>query len=370
MFREKIVDISDDFCQAGSEMEVVDQDFNRQIEAGVFLCHECMVYFPIYNNTPIFLVYSTPFHEHFCQEFSEEMSQIASRYQIPRIKPIEGESFVSESFSVEWINYEYDGVLWEANYDDLRDRVMKEIGPVSLETKNRKFLEVGSGLGITTDIAQKELRVDAVGVDLSYAVFKASNYFQSNPFLHFVQASAFYLPFREKLFPIIYSRGVLHHTYSTEYAFKAAAKSCIPGGLFYLWVYGSGSIKSSWLRRFAYQLERIIRPFLSKHSNSFLATVILSILSLGYIAFNKFRRLGSSHIQKLTFKRAMHAARDRFTPRFAHRQDADEVMSWFQEEGFENLEEVDWKNMPDAEREDFFRNTGIRGYKKLETGAI
>jgi hypothetical protein len=59
----------------------------------------------------------------------------------------------------------------------------------------------------------------------------------------------------------------------------------------------------------------------------------------------------------------MHAARDRFTPRFAHRQSFEEVSAWFRESGFEQIEAVDWREVPAADHDDFSRNTAVRGVR-------
>jgi hypothetical protein len=61
----------------------------------------------------------------------------------------------------------------------------------------------------------------------------------------------------------------------------------------------------------------------------------------------------------------LHAARDRFTPEFAHRQDADEVCRWFREAGYVALQVVDWRAMPSADHDDFRRNTGVRGRRAV-----
>ena len=167
------------------------------------------------------------------------------------------------SFSKEWLEYDYDGVIWEMSYDDHELRFLKEIGPALTERRHGNFLEVGCGLGITTALAHKNSGADAVGLDLSLAVWKACRHYRSNPFLHFVEASVFAIPFAPASFDLIYSRGVLHHTVSTEKAFESVAPLCRPGGTLYLWVYGMGSIRETVFRRVVYALERAMRPVLS-----------------------------------------------------------------------------------------------------------
>jgi hypothetical protein len=85
------------------------------------------------------------------------------------------------------------------------------------------------------------------------------------------------------------------------------------------------------------------------------------MLAIPYWVYNAMRRLQNPRIQRLNFKRAVHAARDRFTPKFAHRHSSDEVRSWFHQLGFEHVEVVDWRSVPEADHADFGRNTAVRG---------
>jgi hypothetical protein len=83
------------------------------------------------------------------------------------------------------------------------------------------------------------------------------------------------------------------------------------------------------------------------------------------MAFNRLRRFSDASIQPYNFQRALHAARDRFTPEYAHRHDSGEVMTWFRAAGFEHVEAVDWREMPSADHDDYRRNTGVRGRKTM-----
>jgi SAM-dependent methyltransferase/uncharacterized protein YbaR (Trm112 family) len=219
-----------------------DVQFSTVVESGV-LCAESKWMYPIVHGVPILLPYTTPLHRHFRRIAAADLSRF-NGLRFPEETPMPGERAVSRSFSKEWMGYEYDGVLWDLSYDDNRRRLLAEIGEPAAMWKNRSFLEVGCGIGVTTAQAQELSGTDAIGVDLSVAVLKAARQFAHNPFLHFAQASAFALPFSVASFDMLYTRGVLHHTYSTRQALMSVATLCREGGLLYAWIYGPDSIQS------------------------------------------------------------------------------------------------------------------------------
>ena len=344
--------------------QLFDKGFGQFVESGLLICRNCKNWFPIVRGLPVLLPYTTPLHKQFAIDFRDKISQLKLNYAFPCIEPVSGEQFVMASFSKQWLDYQYDGVLWDESYHDLEATFLRETNFHPAQGERPSFLEIGSGLGVTTYIAHKNYHVEAVGVDLSLASMRAAHHYKSNPFLHFLQASVFYLPFREKSFDLVYSRGVLHHTYSTQEAFKAIARYTGPGGRLYVWVYGPQSIKENSLRRLAYLVEASTRPILSKRPTSLLATVFLSLAALGYLAFNAVHRLRSPDTQKYNFERALHAARDRFTPRYAHRHNPKDVVGWFEQAGFQEIEVVDWRIMPPAEQQSYSRNVGVRGKRR------
>ena len=363
-FQQSRQDVSQENITAARARGISVDELANWVENGVLQCETCKVTFPIWHGLPILLPYSTPAHQSFVGEFGQALSKMERTYPLAGKQPVPGERFVLNSFSKEWLEYDFDGVIWTANYDDYRQTFLREVGHTDDE-KVDSYLEIGCGIGITTSIAQQAFGGDALGVDLSLAAMKASGHWKSNPFMQFIQASAFYLPVRKGAFDVVYSRGALHHTYSTEEAFKRVAERCKPGGRTYLWVYGSASINQNLFRRSAYATELLFRPMLSKDPCSPASTACLAAFASAYIGFNSLRRLRNPRMQQYTFRRAMHAARDRFTPQFAHRHKPQEVEGWFRETGFDDVTLLDWKQMPVAEQENFERNIGVLGRKHV-----
>jgi SAM-dependent methyltransferase/uncharacterized protein YbaR (Trm112 family) len=368
-FSERRTAISDNHASLAKKREIFDEDFDQFIEAGILLCAGCKTWFPIARGLPVLLPYPMPLHKQFSGEFQSEILKLGPGYHPPGRKPVTGEQFIMNSFSQEWRDYRYDGVLWDQSYEDLEETFLSEMGYDRAAGGGATYLEVGCGLGVVTYFAHKNFKSDAVGVDLSVAALKASQHYRDNPFLHFIQASAFHLPFKERSFDLVYSRGVLMFAYSTHDAFKAIAPYCKPGGRLYVWIYGPGSVGGSMLRRTAYAAEAVLRPVLSRRPSSPLTRLLLSCTTAGYLAYNTFDRLRNPNIQPFNFQRALHSARDRFTHRYAHRHKPEEVLSWFREAGFDGVELVDWRDIPSSQQENFKRNIGARGRRALRCGS-
>ena len=229
VFEETVVDISDEHINLAKMEGLFNRNFNQWVNAGLMLCHRCQRWFPIMHELPVLVPYTTPLHKQFARDFRTRISELDVKYDFPTQEPICGEQFVMHSFSKKWLDYKYDGIIWGMTYEDHEQRFLSEVGFNSTQKSRVIFLEIGCGLGITTYLAHRNYKADVIGVDLSLAVLRATDYYRMNPFVHFVQASAFYLPFKKKMADIVYSHGVLHHTYSTHEAFKAIASYTILG---------------------------------------------------------------------------------------------------------------------------------------------
>jgi len=360
-FAEERTNISDHDRALAVERGIFDADFNRYIEAGLLACSNCKTYFPIMHGLPVLVPYTTPIHHEFSSAFSDRLAKYPDDH-FPNSAPASGEQFVMNSFSTEWLAYEYDGVIWDLSYEHHEKRLLSELGSDALKAgRHGTFLEVGCGIGLSTFFAARNMECDAIGVDLSLAVLVATKHFRDNPFLHFVQASAFSIPLKKEVADVIYTHGVLHHTYSTEKAVKAVGPHCRENGWMYVWLYGSGSKGGSLARRVAFHLEETTRPMIARNLASPISRAALGTLSFAYLLVNTLHRVKDPTVEKYDYGKALHAARDRFTPLYAHRHDYPEVAAWFQDLGFEDVVEVDWRTMPTANQDNYRRNTGVRG---------
>jgi len=363
-FEERRIDLPLAHRTLAQNRGITDPDFDLYIDAGLLLCAACQTCFPITHGLPVLVPYETPIHREFASAFKDRLAAYGE-YRFPHATPVSGEQFVMNSFSSEWLDYDYDGVIWDLNYEDHEKRLLSELGPEAIEAGKRgTFLEVGCGIGLSTFFASKNLESDAIGVDLSLAVLVATKHFRDNPFLHFIQASAFSLPLKRGVADVVYTHGVLHHTYSTETAVKAVGPCCRNNGWMYVWLYGSGSQGGSVARRVAFHLEAALRPFIARNLTSPVSRAILGSLAYAYLLVNRLHRSKDPTVARYDYQKALHAARDRFTPLYAHRQDYPEVAGWFRDMGFDDIIPVDWRTMPTSNQDNYRRNTGVRGRKR------
>ena len=357
---------SSEDCARGERAGLSFEDLSTCVDAGLFVCRECGLWFPVLKGLPIFLPYTTDSHREFEKLYSVQIKKLGKGYSSPHENPVSGEEYVLQSFSREWSDYSFDEVLWTWTYEERRAIFLAEIGASAISSAPSCFLEIGCGIGVVTSFASDYLQCDAVGVDLSLAAMRAAERYRHKPFMHFIQASLWRLPFSREFCDVLYSHGVLHHTCDTERAFKAVAPFCKKGGIAYIWVYGPGSINESFIRRAAYSAEAFLRPHLARMPSA-MANVVLTPIALGYMGVNMLQRLSGQKRQAYNFSRALHAVRDRFTPLYAHRVKAADVAIWFKEAGFDEVTEVLLSALPESAVDTFRRNVGMRGKKHFKT---
>lgn len=107
--------------------------------------------------------------------------------------------------------------------------------------KDRVVLDVGCGIGRFTAEAAERAPAQMLSVDIAPAA--VLNTVEIVPGTLPVQADILQLPIKNGCVDVAFSIGVLHHTPSTELAFKRAAATVKPGGYFVVWVYCPPSSK-------------------------------------------------------------------------------------------------------------------------------
>ena len=314
-------------------------DLEHRVITGVLTNPRPRIAFPIVRGIPRLLVFPTPLHHSFRKEHADRLRDELPGFSFPELPGAPGEMSVLQSFSTEWTNYDWDGkTYWNLTTEEwLRCmQVMLDLDTHSV--RGKLVLEMGMGVGGTAHHLATNFGAEVVGVDLSSAVEVAQRHFDHAPFFHVVQASVFSPPVAEASIDFAYSFGVIHHTYSTKAAFDQICRLPRPGGRLYVWVYSHLDERRDAIRRFLMHFENLTRPLISRLPGPLQTVTLLPLVPL-YMGFQALRKLRTGGGQSFYgMREALHAARDRFTPRFIHRHDEHELMAWFRAAGFDELE--------------------------------
>lgn len=346
-------------CSGTLALEALECDADRVVE-GALACERCHSWYPVTHGVPVMLVYPTDAAVRFEERWKQAIHAAFPGYRAPAGRPAPGEEWVRRAFSTEWGEHEYDEALFSYTVDERTAIQRAEVGPLRPNHRYERLADVGCGIGVTTEMAARQFGVVGVGMDLSSAVFQAAARFRNAPNLHFVQGSVFQLPLRRGAFDIVYSSGVLHHTFDTSKALACAATLCRAGGRLAVWLYGVDATRNTLRRRIVHWLERAIAPVLSRLPASVadVACIPLALVVMAYRRWTPTRNSGTAHY---SFSRALHAVRDQFTIAYSHRHTVPEVERWFVDAGLESIREVALDAYPQSVRWNMWGNIGMYG---------
>src|SRR5262245_35820196 len=150
---------------------------------------------------------------------------------------VEEESY-AKSFGLQWNTFSHE----QLDNDQIRDserRLRQETRLFPEQIAGKIVLDAGCGMGRFLDVVSRDGASLAVGVDLSSAVDAAAENLSDRDNVLIVKGDIFRLPFLRGSFDAVFSIGVLHHTPSTEQAFRALVPLVKPGGEIAISVYAA-----------------------------------------------------------------------------------------------------------------------------------
>ncbi|HYC33204.1 MAG TPA: methyltransferase domain-containing protein [Gemmatimonadales bacterium] len=344
---------------------IAPETLETDVRSGVLVNRGRRVAYPIYRGVPRMLTFPTGVAGEFTRELGERLRRELPGVSLPAERPMPGEEDVLRTFSREWLDYEWDGrSYWNMTPEHTYRCMDFMLDLADRPARGGRVLEVGIGVGGIADHVARSQECELVGVDLSYAVDAARRHFGRNPFLHVVQASAFALPFADASFDLVYSHGVLHHTFDTRTAVERVSRLPRRGGRLYVWVYSREDEERTPVRRTLMLMERVLRPVLWRLPTGVQTAALLPIVPLYLLNQNLLGGSRQPGNVRYGVNEALHAARDRFTPRYVHRHGNDEVGGWFRLLGYEDVRYVTDRVLPPYLPPSFAHCTGVDGVRR------
>jgi uncharacterized protein YbaR (Trm112 family)/SAM-dependent methyltransferase len=340
-------------------------EFEHEVLTGVLVNRSRKLLYPILASVPRMLTFSTAVARQFADAHAARLRDEFDGYSFASEPSMPGESDVLRTFSSEWVNYDWDAKSYWNLTPDAWFRAMRVVLELDrFPARDKLVAEIGIGIGGVADSMARVEGAEVIGVDLGYAVDAAYKHFGKNPFLHIVQASAFALPFADRSVDFAYSFGVIHHTFSTKRAFDSIARLPKQNGRLYVWVYSHYDEQRTLTRRGLMTLERLVRPVVWRLPERAQAVALTPLVPL-YMVYQWMR--SARHPDgavRYGFREAMHAARDRFTPRYIHRHSEEELCEWFREAGYDGLRKGSDLDRPDFVPLAFTASTGVSGQRR------
>jgi SAM-dependent methyltransferase len=257
---------------------------------------------------------------------------------------VEEESY-AESFGLQWKTFSREQLDNDRLHDSER-RLRQETGLFPEQIAGKIVLDAGCGMGRFLDIVSRDGAALAVGVDLSSAVDAAAANLSDRDNALIIKGDIFRLPFRRGSFDIVFSIGVLHHTPSTEQAFRALVPLVKPGGEIAISVYaatmkpGVGWAVGMFRRRFFRVFTRRLPKRLMLWWSLYFVPVLWVIDKIPVVRWVRY--LFPAVIYKsYPLKWSVLDTFDIYATELESRHRPKEVFRWFREAGLINIDLLD-----------------------------
>ena len=212
--------------------------------------------------------------------------------------------------------------------------------------KNGVTIDLGCGNGRFSSLVAKKNPKLLVLFDLSDGIEKAyQDALKVTKNVIAIQGDIMKLPFKPNVFDNIYSWGVLHHTGSTKRAFIDSAKLLKPRGKFGVYLYENHPLynyDNIGLRLLSIVRELVLIRPLRFVSQFFSPKAVVKIFYPIFL-FERFFNIGligchGNGDEKFEKNRYFRVVIDRFKSRYASEHSNQEVLNWFIENDFNDIE--------------------------------
>ncbi len=244
---------------------------------------------------------------------------------------VENEKYVG-NFGFQWNKHK------RTQFDTLdyapSEAFMRKMGLSEEKMRGKLVLDAGCGSGRYSDVVIR-WGGRVIGLDMSLAVDAYNENLKERGAIA-VQADLMKAPFKDQVFDVIFSIGVLHHTPDTKKAFQSLVRYLKPGGLIVIWVYSAyldDTFKmklSNFYRKFTYRLPEGLL-----YSICYLAVPYYFLTRIPIVRSLAGRLWYISEHENWRWR--VLDTFDWYSPRYQWHHTYPEVFNWFEESGLVDI---------------------------------
>ena len=325
------------------DYESFDIGEKKFLKKGVLYEPQSKYAYPVINGVPVMLTFITPLAQGFFREYGKDIeTRLGGSFRSPDMEPMPGEKSIQITFTEEWGGLGDDEFTFAYSDDELYElhkNVWLRMPQEELDSK-KQVLNVGCGFGKEAMVLSKIFSNTTVhAIDLNLSVIQAGMNIleKTSGAVLPVIASLYRMPFQKNYFDHVHCQGVTHHTYSTEQAFYAIESEVKEKGSIFMWVYawedsfGIPGLRGFLIHVYYFVSHRIFRPILSR-SPEWFRKLCVHMIALPYHLLVSKRR--AKHKDTWKYANTVHGIQDMFTPRYAHRHRFNEVLTWYERQGY------------------------------------
>lgn len=280
--------------------------FKKEIIKGYLTCRDCKERFIIKEGIPKMLVRNS----------QDELKQ----------------EKITKFFDVQWSYFGKLKRVFAMDENQSMNYLMWTLVPKDFDKKdfdNKTILDAGCGVGNYIKALSKR-KSEVIGLDITSSLDLLNSDLKELSNLHLIQGDILNPPFKYKIFDLVFSIGVIHHTPDPKKAFKSLSRVVKKNGLYSLWIY---PCRPNLLGN----ISKILRMITIKLPKK--ALYLLSYMLVPTLYFIKpYNNYIKPNLSNTSWEECAQILFDFYGPIYQKHYKLREIKEWFIEEGYKHIE--------------------------------